>query len=103
MQEQETSAGQTPSSAGLARDIALYTLARLGMLVVAAAILMLFGVPLLVAAAVSVVLVMPLSMLVFGSLRRKVATGIALRAQARKARRESLRAQLRGEGQPEES
>ena len=81
----------------LARDVALYTVARLAMLVAATVVLMLFQVPLLVAAAVAVVLVMPLSMLVLGSLRRRVAVGMAERAQQRRARREELRAQLRGE------
>ncbi|MHA6805967.1 DUF4229 domain-containing protein [Salinifilum ghardaiensis] len=92
------SAEQEWPAARLAGDIALYTLARLGMLVVVAAVLTLLGVPFLVAAAVSVVVVMPVSMLVFGALRRRVATGIAVRKQARQARREALRAELRGEG-----
>ncbi|MHA6801439.1 DUF4229 domain-containing protein [Bounagaea algeriensis] len=89
--EQEWPAGR------LAGDIALYTLARLGMLALVAAVLVLVGVPFLVAAAVSVIVVMPASMLVFGALRRRVATGIAVRKQARQARREALRAELRGE------
>lgn len=108
VQEQETTedaqqsvptgvAPNTGSAAHVARDLALYTIARLGMLVVVAAILALVGVPLLVAAAVAVVFVMPLSMLVFGSLRRRVATGIAVRKQERQQRRERLRAQLRGD------
>lgn len=77
----------------LARDIALYTLARLGLLVAVTAVISACQVPVLVAAAVSVVVVMPLSMLVFGKLRRRVAAGMVHRAQ----RREELRAQLRGD------
>nr|WP_228046553.1 DUF4229 domain-containing protein [Saccharopolyspora sp. HNM0983] len=75
----------------------MYTLARFGLVAAVAAILLVAGVPLLVALAVSVVAVMPLSMLVFGTLRVRVATGIAERGQARKARRDRLRAQLRGD------
>lgn len=67
------------------------------MVVVVAAALMLVRVPGLVALAVSVVVVMPLSLLVFGQLRRRVAAGMAERAADRRARREELRAQLRGE------
>ena len=90
-----TTADEAPAT-NLARDLLLYTLARLGILVVSAGVLVLLHVPLLVAAAVAVVLVMPLSMLVFGSLRRRVATGLAQRSQRRQAQRERLRAQLRG-------
>jgi ABC-type bacteriocin/lantibiotic exporter with double-glycine peptidase domain len=85
----------------LARDIALYTVARLSMVVVVAAALMLARVPGLVAVAVAVVVVMPLSLLVFGQLRRRVATGMAVRTAERRARREELRAQLRGERTPD--
>lgn len=95
--EQQQASEQEWPAGRLAGDIALYTLARLGMLVLVAAVLVLVGVPFLVAAAVSVIAVMPLSMLVFGTLRRRVATGIAVRKQARQTRREALRAELRGE------
>jgi ABC-type bacteriocin/lantibiotic exporter with double-glycine peptidase domain len=102
VQEQQEVGTRSEDPAGvpkpsLARDIALYTLARLSMVVVVAAALMLVRVPGLVALAVSVVVVMPLSLLVFGQLRRRVAAGMAERAADRRARREELRAQLRGE------
>lgn len=94
----EPTAAETPEPGrGLALDITLYSLARLGLLVVIAAVLVLFNVPLLVAAAVAVVVAMPLSLLVFGRLRRRVAVGMARRAERRRARREELKAQLRGE------
>ncbi|SEG89936.1 Protein of unknown function [Saccharopolyspora kobensis] len=67
------------------------------MVIAVAALLMLAKVPALVALAVSVVVVMPLSLLVFGKLRRRVAIGMAERAAERKARREELLAQLRGD------
>lgn len=81
----------------LARDIALYTVARLGMVAAVTALLVQTTVPLLVALAVAVVVVMPLSLLVFGKLRRRVAVGMAERTAERRARREELRAQLRGD------
>ncbi|MCA1187704.1 MULTISPECIES: DUF4229 domain-containing protein [unclassified Saccharopolyspora] len=94
MQEQQTEVvAESSPPTNLARDIALYTVVRLAMLLVVTAVIALCGVPLLVAAAVSVVVVMPLSMLVFGGLRRRVATGMVHRAR----RREQLRAQLRGD------
>lgn len=94
----EQQAEQAESSqGGLARDLTMYTMARLGMLAVTIAILILCGVPLLVAAIVSIVVVMPLSMLVFADLRRRVATGMAERAEVRRQRRSELKAQLRGD------
>lgn len=81
----------------MARDLVLYTLARMGILVVTTGILTLLNVPLLVAAVVSVVLVMPLSIVLFAPLRRRVATGMAQRTARRRAQHEELRAQLRGE------
>lgn len=97
MQGQQQEAEREVHASTLARDIALYTLARFGLVAVVTVLLLLTGVPLLVALAVSVVVVMPLSMVVFSKLRVRVATGIAERGQARKARRDHLRAQLRGE------
>ena len=91
-----------PAKSSLVVDIALYTVARLGMLALVLAVLMLLGVPFLVAAAVSVVVVMPVSMLVFGKLRRRVATGMALRGEQRRQRRAELQAQLRGERDSED-
>lgn len=91
------SATERQGSRGPAVDIALYSLARLGLLAVLTALLLLFEVPLLVALAVAVVLAMPLSLFLFGGLRRRVAAGMAERAEQRRQRRERLRAQLRGE------
>ena len=87
MQEQQSVQEAAPAAeTHLARDIALYTLARLALLLAVTAVITACGVPLLVAAAVSVVVVMPVSMLVFGGLRRRVATGMAERAAERKSR-----------------
>lgn len=103
MQEQQEVTDQTGSTrAGgrphsLALDLTLYTLARLGMVLVLAALLLLFRVPLLVALAVSVVVVMPLSLVLLKGLRHRVALGVEERTRQRRERRDELRAQLRGE------
>jgi Protein of unknown function (DUF4229) len=81
------------------RDILLYTLARLGLVVVVTAVLLLFGVPLLVSLAVAVVVGFPLGLLVFRGLNRRVTAGLAERGATRDAERDRLRAQLRGEEQ----
>ncbi|QGK72456.1 DUF4229 domain-containing protein [Allosaccharopolyspora coralli] len=67
------------------------------MVVALAAVLLLFRVPLLVALAVAVVVVMPLSLVLFKGLRHRVAVGVEERTRHRRARRDELRAQLRGE------
>lgn len=81
----------------LRRDLTLYTLARLGLVAVVAAVLMLFDVPLLVSLAVAIVVGFPLGILLFRSLNRRVTAGLAERGAARAAERERLRSQLRGE------
>ena len=63
-EQQQVERADQAEQSSLGRDLALYTVARLGMVVVVAGVLVLLGAPLLVAAAVSVIVVMPLSMLV---------------------------------------
>lgn len=86
----------TPRSR-LARDLVLYTAARLGIVAVVAGLLLLAHVPLLVALAVGVAVALPLSLVLLPGLRGRVATGLAERTAERRAERERLRAQLRGE------
>jgi Protein of unknown function (DUF4229) len=81
----------------LARDLALYSVARLALVTVVALLLMLVGVPLLVSALLAMVLALPLSMLLLGRLRGRVNTGLAVVAERRKAERDRLRQQLQGE------
>lgn len=78
------------------RDLALYTAARIGLLAVLATLLTLAHVPLLIALAVALVLAWPLSIVLFKGLGNRVAAGLA----TRKAQRETLRAELRGESRP---
>ena len=91
------------SRASLARDVAVYSAARL-LLVVAltAAVLGVAAVagvggPLVVAVLLALVLALPLSRLLLGSLRRRVDRGVAEVGAARRAERERLRARLRGD------
>ncbi|WP_265590308.1 DUF4229 domain-containing protein [Saccharothrix syringae] len=81
----------------LGRDVTLYIGARLGMVAAVTALLVLVNVPLLVALAVGVVVALPLSLFVFGGLRNRVAQGLEVKQAARRAERERLRAQLRGD------
>jgi cob(I)alamin adenosyltransferase len=81
----------------LGRDVTLYVLARLGMVAAVMALLMSVNVPLLVAMAVGVVVALPLSLFILKGLRARVAAGLNARGEVRKAERERLRAQLRGE------
>ena len=86
-----------PTGRTLARDIALYSVARLALVTVAALLLFLAGVPLLVSALLAMVLALPLSMLLLGRLRGRVNTGLAVVAERRKVERDRLRQQLHGE------
>jgi hypothetical protein len=81
----------------LGRDLALYTLARIGLLAVVTGLLLLFGVPVPVSLAVAVVVGFPLGILLFRGLNQRVTTGLAERGAARHAERQRLRARLRGE------
>ncbi|WP_374212655.1 DUF4229 domain-containing protein [Rhodococcus tibetensis] len=87
----------------LARDVALYSFARLLLVVVIGAIILgvaaLVGVtvPLLVAAIFAVLIALPLSLLLFAKLRRRVNEGIAAFDAQRRADQADLRAKLRGE------
>jgi hypothetical protein len=84
----------------LARDVTLYVLARLGLVVVVMGALMLVKVPLLPALAVGVVVALPASLFIFKGLRQRVAVGLGEHQAARKAERDKLRSELRGDEGP---
>lgn len=96
-----------PEGAGrkLARDLALYTVARLGLVVVIAAIiigvaaLVNVSVPLIVAALFALLIAMPLSLLLFKNLRTQVNKDIAAVDEKRRRDRAQLMTRLRGEDQ----
>jgi hypothetical protein len=83
--------------ADLNRQLVLYTLARVGLFVVLALILIFAHVPLVVAPVIAIVVALPLSMLLFRNWSQRVSAGLALRSAQRQATRDQLRARLRGE------
>jgi hypothetical protein len=85
-----------PRPPTLARDVALYSAARLALVVVPVLILILAGVPLLVSLLIAVVVALPLSILLLGSLRARVNAGLAVVGARRRAERDRLRRELRG-------
>lgn len=97
--------GQQGSGAGkrLVRNLALYTLARLGLVVVIAALIVgvatLIGVevPVIVAALFALIVAMPLSLTLFKKLRVKVNEDIAVVDARRRQDKAQLRARLRGD------
>ncbi|MBV8541824.1 MAG: DUF4229 domain-containing protein [Pseudonocardiales bacterium] len=86
-----------PRPPALARDVALYSAARLALVAVTVLLLLLAGVPLLVSVLLAVVVALPLSMVLLGSLRDRVNTGLGAVGARRRAERDRLRRQLRGE------
>jgi hypothetical protein len=86
-----------PTGPALARDLLCYSAARLALVSVTALVLVFAGVPLLVSILLAVVVALPLSMVLLGSLRVRVNAGLAAVSQRRRAERDRLRQQLRGE------
>ncbi|WP_433504386.1 DUF4229 domain-containing protein [Pseudonocardia halophobica] len=82
---------------GLAATVALYTVARLGLVTVIAALLSLAGVPLLLAILLALVVALPLSLVVFRGLRARLDLALAESGRRRGAQRDALRARLRGD------
>ncbi|MEU0545665.1 DUF4229 domain-containing protein [Nocardia sp. NPDC005978] len=96
----------TPSEGSgrkLARDLALYTVARLGLVVVLVAViigaakLVSVEVPLIVAALFAVLIALPLSMVLFKTLRTRVNQDIAAVDAKRRSDRDQLMTRLRGD------
>jgi hypothetical protein len=81
----------------LGRDLTLYVLARFALVAAVAAILTAINVPLLISVMVGLVVGLPVSMLVLRGWHGRVAAGLAARAVVRRAARDRLRAELRGE------
>lgn len=93
-----------PGAGGrLVSALAVYTLVRLGLVVVIAAIIYGIGkaagadVPILVAAIFAVIIALPLGMVAFKSLRLRVNAAIAEVDEDRRRKREALQSRLRGE------
>ncbi|BDT93975.1 hypothetical protein IFM12275_39510 [Nocardia sputorum] len=90
----------------MARNLALYTVARLGLVVVLTALIVLAArlvsvdIPLVVAALFALIIAMPLSLTLFKRLRAKVNEDIALVDERRRRDKAELRARLRGDEPP---
>jgi hypothetical protein len=91
----DTSVPEVPAHLG--RDLALYVIARFALVAVVAAVLTAAHVPLLISIAVGIILGVPLSMVVLRGWHAKLAVGLAARGMVRRAARDRLRAELRGE------
>ncbi|WP_330250628.1 DUF4229 domain-containing protein [Nocardia sp. NBC_00565] len=97
--------GQQTAGTGarLARNLALYTLARLALVVVITAVivgaahLVSVDIPLVVAALFALLIAMPLSLTLFKKLRTRVNEDIAAVDAKRRQDKAQLRARLRGE------
>jgi hypothetical protein len=79
------------------RDFALYSLARLGLIVVIAGVLVALGVPLVLGIGIGVIAGYPISLLAFRRLGARASASMNQRRQRRSAERERLRAELRGD------
>ncbi|AOS61335.1 putative DUF4229 family protein [Actinoalloteichus hymeniacidonis] len=101
-----TDEAETPQDAAPARksrlavDLTIYTAARLLAVAVPAGLLIMIDTPVLVAFAVALVLGLGLSLVLLRPLRAKVAVGIDEYTARRRAARQELEAQLRGEDRP---
>ena len=85
------------SGSSLVGTLAAYTLARLCLVAAVAGLLVLAGVPLILAILIGVVAALPLSMLLLRGLRKRVDEGVAAVQERRATQREVLRARLRGD------
>lgn len=101
--ERNTPPVPTATKGQLFRDVALYSGARLLLVIVIGAVIvgigLLFGVeiPILVAAVFAVLISLPLSLVLFKSLRIRVNESIAGVDEGRRRARADLQAKLRGE------
>jgi len=93
----------TVTTGVLVRDVVLYSVARLGLVVVLALVILFGGkafgvdVPLIVAALFAVLIALPLSLVLFAKLRKRVNIDIAAVDAQRRADKADLHAKLRGE------
>ena len=85
------------SAPSLVGTLVAYTLARLCLVAAVTGLLVLAGVPLVLAVLIGVVAALPLSMLLLRGLRKRMDAGLAVVRERRSAQREVLRARLRGD------
>lgn len=104
-QPDDAPAGEVSGSPGrrLARNLALYTVARLALVAVFAAVIVLVAhavkvdIPVIVALLFALIVAMPVSLLLFKRLRSRVNQDIAAVDERRRTDKAQLRARMRGE------
>jgi len=87
-----------PTGGSAITTVAVYTAVRLALLAAVTAVLVLAGVPLLVAAMIAVVASLALSFVLFRGMRARLGAAVLESRSRRNAERARLRASLRGEG-----
>ena len=85
------------SRGGLALAITAYVGARVVLVAAITGVLVLVGLPLLLALIVALVVALPLSLIVFRPLRTRLNSEIEAATATRRAQRDRLRAELRGD------
>ncbi|WP_067674777.1 DUF4229 domain-containing protein [Nocardia miyunensis] len=101
----DTPTGGVSGSPGrrLARNLALYTVARLALVAIIAAVIVLVAkavkvdIPVIVALLFALIVAMPLSLLLFKRLRSRVNQDIAAVDERRRTDKAQLRARMRGD------
>jgi hypothetical protein len=88
------------SAPGLVGPLLAYAAARLGIVAVVAGLLLVAGVPLLLALLIGLVAALPLSMVLLRGQRGRLDASMAVVRARRAAEREVLRARLRGDDLP---
>ena len=84
---------------GLAATVGLYALARLGLVAIVTALMLLTGTPFLVALLIGLIVALPLSMVLFRGLRSRLDKAVSESRRRRSRERSALRERLRGEGE----
>ncbi|MHA6623302.1 DUF4229 domain-containing protein [Pseudonocardia sp. DLS-67] len=92
-----TSPTHTERQPGLAAAVALYTAARVALVTLITALLMVAGVPFVIALLVALIVALPLSMVLFRGLRARLDSALVTARERRSREREALRARLRGD------
>ena len=89
------------SAPSLVGTLLAYALARLCIVAAVAGLLVLAGVPLILAVLIGVIAALPLSWLLLRGLRVRMDTALTVVRERRSAQREVLRARLRGDDLPD--
>jgi hypothetical protein len=95
--EPEAPPAASGSRGGLALAVVAYVGARVVLVAVLTGVLVLVGLPLLLALIVALIVALPLSLIVFRSLRTRLNREIEAATAIRRAQRDRLRAELRGD------